>query len=153
MKIINYEKLSDNDKKYLDIAKETAKKSVSEKENYVGAVIVGDKSGVYKGATVARTRVIGSTCSERMALDNFYFNNKEVPRKVFTIGTFERKGWSDDYICSPCGVCLEMIFEAKIHYGVNRINFFCSSWNKKNILVCELNDLFPQIGKGGWSRK
>lgn len=150
--IINFEKLKEQEKKFIIEAEKIAKKSITNKNSFVGAIILGTKKGVYSGATIARTRAIGSTCSERMALDHLYFNGLEAPKTVFTIGTFERMGWSNDFVCTPCGVCLEMFFESIKFFNIPNINFVCSSWSKNKILKSNLYELFPQIGKGNWQR-
>ena len=153
MKILDYSQLGNQDKKILDETKKIAKNhSVIKKSTWAGAIIVGNKGGLYKGATIGRTRAIGSTCSERMALDSLYFHKKEYPVKVFTIGTFERREWNDSFICTPCGVCLEMLFEASIFFNIEKLDFVCSSWDKTKILKADLQELFPQIGKGKWRR-
>lgn len=152
MIIAKFLQLSQKEKKFINEAKKVAVKSVIDKKSFVGAIIAGDKGGVYKGATIARTRAIGSTCSERMALDQLYFNGKEAPQKVFIIGTFERHGWKNSFICTPCGACLEMFLESLKIFNISSLEFICSSWDKTRILKCELNELFPQIGKGKWKR-
>lgn len=152
MEIVNYIKLSEEEKGLVNEAKNIAKKSITGKNSFVGAVILGTKGGIYKGASIARTRAIGSTCSERMALDQLYFYELEAPKIICTIGTFERKEWSDEFICTPCGVCLEMFFESTKYFNIPSINFICASWNKSKILKCTLEELFPQIGKGNWQR-
>ncbi|MEK7163044.1 MAG: hypothetical protein AAB696_02020 [Patescibacteria group bacterium] len=152
MIIVNFTKLNKEEKKLVNKAKLAAKNSVINKNSFVGAVILGAKGGIYKGATIGRTRAIGSTCSERMALDQLYFQGKEEPKIICTIGMFERFGWKNNFICTPCGVCLEMFFESMKFFKISNLKFICSSWDKTKILKCTFEELFPQIGKGQWQR-
>lgn len=152
MEILNYKKLNFRDKENINRAKKIALKSITNKKTYVGVVILGDRGGIYGGVTLARTRAIGSTCAERMALDQLFFKGREKPKIVYMIGIFERLGWREDYICTPCGVCLEMFFESIKFFNIDEIKFICSSWNKKNIIKCSLKDLFPKYGNQEWKR-
>jgi len=152
MEIIKFEQLNHDEQKLVDAAMYAAEKSITGKKNFVGSAILGSKGGVFGGATIARTRAIGSTCSERMALDQLYFDGNEIPKIICTIGTFERAGWENQFICTPCGVCLEMLLECTKHFGIDSLNLICSSWDKSKILKCTLDEIFPQVGKGKWQR-
>ena len=152
MTIGNFKALNSEEKKFLKETKRIAKKSVANGRSHVGALVMGTKGGIYKGVTIARTRAIGSTCSERMALDQLYFSGKEAPKTVFTIGTFNRPGWKDNFVCTPCGVCLEMFFESTKFFNISSIDLICSSWDMTKILRCKLEELFPQIDKNNWQR-
>lgn len=152
MSIDDFKALNSEEKKFLEEVKGIAEKSVADGKSHVGALIIGTKGGIYRGATIARTRAIGSTCSERMALDQLYFGGDEAPKVVFTIGTFSRPGWKNNFICTPCGVCLEMFFESTKFFNISNVDFICSSWDMTRILRCKLEELFPQIDKGNWQR-
>ncbi len=141
-------KISNRDKELLLLAKKIAERSVSPKRHKVGCVIVCSDGSKYLGATVARTRTIGSTCAERMALDQWYFSNSTSdPSTCYLIGTFNRKNWEKDLICTPCGVCLEMFLELIVQRGLKNLKFICGSWDLSKILLTNLKELFPQREK------
>ena len=151
MRIVNFKKISIKDRQFLLLAKKTAEHSVSLKGHKVGCVIVCSDGSGYFGATVARTRAIGSTCAERMALDQWYFSNSEKsPVTCYLVGTFNRKSWRENLICTSCGVCLEMFLELLAQQGLKKLKFICSNWNLDRVLLTDLKELFPQHGKGGW---
>lgn len=152
MQIIPLKELNELENGLLEQAYDAAKKTAPSSTCMVGAAILSNKGKIFCGATVLRTRAIGSTCSERMALDQLYFEGDQVPITICTIGTFSRPGWQDDYLCTPCGVCLEMFLEATKFFNVHDIDFICSSWDKSKIIKTSLNELFPQISKGNWTR-
>ena len=105
----------------------------------------------YQGATTTRTRAIGSTCAERMALDQWYFKHpKKDPAICYLVGTFDRESWQDNFICTPCGVCLEMFLELLIQRKLKKLKFMCGNWKLSKVLIADLSELFPQFGKGGW---
>lgn len=151
MHIVSFKKIPDKDQKLLLLAKDTAGRSVSQKGHKVGGVILCSDGSTYLGATVARTRAIGSTCAERMALDQWYFNNsKSNPVTCYLIGKFNRKSWKNNLICTPCGVCLEMFLELIVQLGLRKLKFVCGNWILNKVLLADLKELFPQHGKGGW---
>ena len=73
--------------KLIEEAKKIAKQSITGKKTFAGAVILGTKGGIYRGATIARTRAIGSTCSERMALDQLFFQIKNLTTFICEVYT------------------------------------------------------------------
>ncbi len=149
MKLTSFKRAGKIDQSFLLLAKQTAGKSVAEKKHRVGCILLCADKSLYKGATITRTRVIGSTCAERMALDSWYFNGKKsVPSVCYLVGTLDRKGWSNDYICTPCGVCLEMFLSLLAKQGVKHLEFVCANWTLSRVLRADLGELFPQIGKG-----
>ncbi len=154
MHITNYQKVSKKDQLLLRLAKDAAEQSVSQGRHKVGCILLCGNGSAYAGATALRTRVIGSTCAERMALDKWYFSGtKEIPRTCYLVGIFDRKNWNNNFICTPCGVCLEMFLELITDQKVGKLKFICSSWKLNRVLSADLSELFPQPGKGGWPYK
>ena len=151
MKIINYKEISIRDRQLLLSTKKVAERSITQKKHKVGCTIICANGSIYQGATAARTRVIGSTCAERMALDQWYFNHpKTDPITCYLVGTFNRESWRDNSICTPCGVCLEMFLELLVQRKLKKLIFICSNWKLNKVLITDLRELFPQFGKGGW---
>lgn len=150
MNLISVSKLSQKHQKYLFLAKRTADLSVGYNGNKVGCVLLCKKNQINKGITIARTRVIGSTCAERMALDQWYLGDRNLPIVCYLVGTFQRNTWKDNFICTPCGVCLEMFLEFIVEKNISNIKFMCADWVLNKVLEVNLNDLFPQFYKGGW---
>lgn len=149
MKIVNFKKLKSRDQELILLAKKIAKKSISKKGHKVGCIIFSTDNQFYLGATVQRGRVIGSTCAERMALDQWYFDQglKNPPKSCYLIGKFNYKNWNDDLICTPCGVCLEMFFELMCELRLKKFKFLCSNWKNTKVLIADLKELFPQYQK------
>lgn len=155
MRLIQFTTLPQQDQEFLKTAKAIASRSVTLREHKVGCVLACADQTTFLGATAARTRAIGSTCAERMAVDQWYFARrpKPEPRTCYVVGTFDRASWRDMYTCTPCGNCLEMFLELFIAERLRRFWFVCGSWNLQRILLAELAELFPQYGKGGWPYK
>ena len=151
MNLVSYKRLSKKDKKFLVLAKDVSEHSVSLKKHKIGCVLLCEDGSTYLGATVARTRAIGSTCAERMALDQWYFNgSKSNPETCYLVGKLDRKSWKEDFICTPCGVCLEMFLELFVQMKLKKLRFVCGNWKLSRALIADLSELFPQVGKGGW---
>lgn len=135
----------------LEIAKEVAEHSVPENSHKVGCAFVCMGNLIFKGATAVRTRAIGSTCAERMALDQWYFSKQKTnPRTCYLVGKLNRNSWRDSFICTPCGSCLEMYLELVVSRKLRNLKLVCANWKLSRVLVANLSDLFPQVGKGGW---
>lgn len=152
MKFLTYANLSQKEKRIISMAISASKRSVSDKKHKVGCALLCKSGRIFLGATNARSRAIGSTCAERMAVDQFYFHKGKTPLMCVLIGWFDRVGWSSNFVCTPCGVCLEMFWEMLMKLKIEDLVFLCVSWNKKKILQIKLSELYPQIGKGGWRR-
>ena len=58
--------------------------------------------------------------------------------------------WKKHFVCTPCGTCLEMFLELFVDQNLDKLKFICGSWDLKRVLVADLDELFPQFGKGGW---
>lgn len=145
MKFVNKSELSTVEKNLLKDAFIAAKKSVTGAGHMVGTAIMCENGEIYTGATNARSRVIGSTCAERMAVDQLYFGNNKKPKLIVSVGILKLDDWSEDFVCTPCGVCLEMIRELIMSLNIDDIDFLFSSWNQKRFLRSSLKELLPQI--------
>lgn len=152
MEFVTKKQLHSNELLLIDKAFDASKHSVTTPGHKVGCAIMSKRGNVFVGATCERTRVIGSTCAERMAVDQMVFKGDRKPILCVIVGKFIRYGWSRDSLCTPCGVCLEMFFELIQHQGVKDLLFLLPSWNKKRFLRIKLSELYPQIGRGSWKR-
>lgn len=149
MEIIKHKELSKEELRLINKAKTIAEKTVSDFGHKVGCVIKCQNGQEFSGATNVRTRTIGSTCAERMALDQMFFYANHKPETCVLIGKFPnvnwRKKWSNDKICTPCGTCLETFRQVVESLRLKDLKFLCSSWNKKRVLRIKLSELFPLI--------
>ncbi len=153
MRIIKFKNLSPKDILNIKNVKLESKKSKTNGGHMVGCLIVRDNKKVF-GVTLGRSRAIGSTCAERMALDQWVYKYKDsLPEKIYVIGNFNRESWSEDYITTPCGVCLEMFLEFILSMKVANLSFIFANWKLTKAMLIKLDELFPQYGKGGWPYK
>ncbi len=151
MKILNFQKVPRDDKPFLLRAKEVARKTISPKKHKIGCIIKSGSGSLYEGASVSRTRAIGSTCAERMAVDRLYFSGDQSKiATCYLVGRLDRLSWKENFVCTPCGACLEMFLELMISKKGRDVRFVCASWDLSRILIANLSELFPQVGKGGW---
>jgi cytidine deaminase len=152
MEFINNSDLTKDERELISKAFEASKFSISKNGHKVGCAILCENKDIFIGAVNERTKAIGSTCAERMAVDQIYFHGNKKPTLCVLVGIFQRNSWSDDFICTPCGVCLEMFFEMAIDFNLDDLSFLCPNWNKTKFLRIKLSELYPQIGKGRWKR-
>lgn len=152
MEFINKLNLTREEEYAVGEAFRAAEHSVSTTGHKVGCAILCNNGEVFVGATNERSRAIGSTCAERMAVDQLYFHGNKKPKLCVLVGIFVRDGWSEDWVCTPCGVCLEMFSEIIRYFNLEDMAFLCLSWDKSRFLRAKLSELYPQIGKGKWRR-
>lgn len=145
MKYEKFSELSDKERLLIEKAFEASEHSVSPSGHKVGSTILCDNNEIYLGATNTRSRAIGSTCAERMAVDQMAFHGNEKPELVALVGFLQREKWSEDNIITPCGVCLEMYWELIMRLGMEDLEFLCVSWNKDRVLRINLTELYPRI--------
>ena len=145
MKYEKFSDLSDNERLLIGKAFEASEHSVSSSGHKVGSAILCDNNGVFLGATNTRSRAIGSTCAERMAVDQMVFHGSEKPTLVALAGFLQREKWNEGNIITPCGVCLEMYWELIMRLGMEDLEFLCVSWNKERILRAKLTELYPRV--------
>lgn len=143
MEYLEWSELSEEEQRLLKEAKASAEKSVSQNNHKVGCVIQG-KNGNYSGATVSHPRIIGSTCAERMAIDNLLIN-RDIPQLCALVGKLNRENWQQTNLCTPCGLCLETFWELQMKTSLPEINFICANWDLNKILRVKLTELFPRF--------
>ncbi len=147
MKFVKYSDLNIKERDLVKKALRAAKHSISESGHQIGCAILCGDGSVFLGATNERSHVIGSTCAERMAVDQLYFYGNRKPVVCAIIGFFKRENWTPDQVCVPCGVCLQMFRELVNEFKLKDLCFICVSWNKKKILKTNLTELFPDPNK------
>lgn len=149
MEVVSSSKLIKQERLLLKKARSAAQKSSSNAGHRIGCVIRCKNGEEFSGATNIRSRTIGSTCAERMALDQMYFHKNRQPRLCVIVGklpeTDWRRKWSDSGICTPCGVCLETFKQTIQESKLKDLRFLCSSWDGKRILRAKLSELFPVV--------
>lgn len=146
MRKIKFNALTEEEKGLLLSAYNAAQRSISPMQHKVGAALLANSGEIFCGATLARTRLLGSTCAERMAVDKFYFSlqKQSTPKLLAVIGLFQKPLWTSNEICTPCGVCLEMLFETINDFNIKDLPVICSSWDKEQIVRTSILDLFPK---------
>lgn len=149
MEIVNRSDLSKEELKLLQKTRAVAGRSISDLGHQIGCIIRCKNGEEFLGTANIRSRTIGSTCAERMALDQMYFYRNRYPKICVIVGklpqTDWRRKWSDGKICTPCGVCLETFRQTTQSLKLKDLDFLCSNWNGKKILRAKLSDLFPII--------
>jgi len=149
MEVISRSALTKEERKLLATARVAAKGTFSDLGHQIGCVIKCKNGAIFSGATNIRTRTVGSTCAERMALDQVFFHKNRNPELCVIVGklpqTKWRRKWADHNICAPCGVCLESFKQAAQILRLKDIDFLCSSHDGKKILRAKLSELLPSF--------
>jgi cytidine deaminase len=93
MEIISFSALTKEETELIKEAQRAAKKSDSDLGHQIGCLIKCKNGKNYVGATNIRTRTIGSTCAERMALDQMHFYKNTHPELCVLIGKLPETKW------------------------------------------------------------
>ena len=145
MKYCNSLELSNEERNLLEIALDAAQHSLSPRGHKVGAVILCSDGSVYQGATLSHNRMVGSTCAERMAIDQMYFMGGTKPKLLVLVSLMVRSNWTASDVSTPCGVCLDMMWEMAITFDMNDFDIIASSWDQTKIIKTTLFKLFPKL--------
>ena len=145
MDYITYVDLDKREKFLVDKVFKAAEHSEAPAGHKIGSVMLCEDGRIFQGATNTRSRVIGSTCAERMAVDQMFYHGNKYPELIVLVDFLQREKWTEDNIATPCGVYLEMYWEMIMKLGMDDINILCVSWNKKIILKAKLTELYPRV--------
>lgn len=145
MDYIAYSDLNERERLLVDKAFEAAEHSEAPAGHKIGSAIICKNGEIFQGATNTRSRAIGSTCAEGMAVDQMFYHGNRHPELIVLAGFLQREKWTKNSICTPCGVCLEMYWEMIMKLRMEDMDFLCVSWNKKRILRARLTELYPRI--------
>lgn len=103
----------------------------------VGAALLTKSGKVYYGCNIENAAYTPTNCAERTAFFKAVSEGETEFEKIAVVGAME--GREADNICSPCGVCRQVMME------------FCNSKTfkiilangKGNILVSSLDEILP----------
>ena len=79
MKFVNNSDLTKDERELILNAFEVSERSVSRNRHKIGCAILCENKDIFIGAVNERTKAIGSTCAERMAVDQLYFYGNKKP--------------------------------------------------------------------------
>lgn len=138
---ITWNDLSEKERELVRLAKNAAEQSWSKSGNKVGVVISCDDGRVFEGATIGRSRVIGSTCAERMAVDQMVFHG--FPKPILVVCTALLGGQDESTVAFPCGPCRQMYQEILAESELEDLEFILVSWNQSVVIKIKHTELFP----------
>ena len=103
----------------------------------VGAVLLTKSGKVYHGCNIENAAYTPANCAERTAFFKAVSEGETEFEKIAVVGAME--GREADDICSPCGVCRQVMMEF-----CNPKTFKIILANGKgNILVSSLDEILP----------
>ena len=103
----------------------------------VGAALLTKSGKVYHGCNIENAAYTPTNCAERTAFFKAVSEGETEFEKIAVVGAME--GRESDNICSPCGVCRQVMMEF-----CNPKTFKIILANGKgNILVSSLDEILP----------
>ena len=140
---IKLQNLNRNEVPLVELALSIASKSVSKTGRKVGCIILCEDGKAFEGTTNEHARYLGSTCAERMAVDQLYKDSKSAPQKLFLTGYTEDS--DTQKVLLPCGCCRELLFQTLSHFQIDNLQVISFSWDKSVFLKTSVRELFPVI--------
>lgn len=141
IKVYQYNELSEEDRKLIDMAKEATKRSYAPYSKFsVGAAALLANGETVTGTNQENAAYPSGLCAERTTL--FYANSQYPDQAVKTLAIAART--ENDFLDSPippCGACRQVILETEKRYNQPiRILLY----GKENIYIIEgIEDLLP----------
>lgn len=141
IKVYQYNELSEEDRKLIDMAKEATKRSYAPYSKFsVGAAALLANGEIVTGTNQENAAYPSGLCAERTTL--FYANSQYPDQAVKTLAIAART--ENDFLDSPippCGACRQVILETEKRYNQPiRILLY----GKENIYLIEgIEDLLP----------
>lgn len=141
IKVYQYNELSEEDRKLIDIAKDATKRSYAPYSKFsVGAAALLANGEIVTGTNQENAAYPSGLCAERTTL--FYANSQYPDQAVKTLAIAART--ENDFLDSPippCGACRQVILETEKRYNQPiRILLY----GKENIYLIEgIEDLLP----------
>lgn len=141
IKVYQYNELSEEDRKLIDMAKEATKRSYAPYSKFsVGAAALLANGEIVTGTNQENAAYPSGLCAERTTL--FYANSQYPDQAVKTLAIAART--ENDFLDSPippCGACRQVILETEKRYNQPiRILLY----GKENIyLIGGIEDLLP----------
>lgn len=94
----------------LNEARRAREKSYSPYSNYmVGAALMGKSGKIYHGCNVESASYSPTNCAERTAFFKAVSEGEREFTKIAVVGA--KRGEDTDEMCSPCGVCRQVMME------------------------------------------
>lgn len=141
IKVYQYNELSEEDRRLIDMAKEATKRSYAPYSKFsVGAAALLANGEIVIGTNQENAAYPSGLCAERTTL--FYANSQYPDQAVKTLAIAART--ENDFLDSPippCGACRQVILETEKRYNQPiRILLY----GKENIYLIEgIEDLLP----------
>ena len=141
MREIRFEKLEENIKSDLLAAEAAAKRAFPRSRDVrIGAVVIADGKR-FEGANVVKERFVGSTCAERMALDQALFAGVKKIERMVIIGKNDELPFEE--VASPCGNCRQMLVDVLADLRQEDLEIILSNSDKSKIMVTSVKELLP----------
>lgn len=111
IKVCDYNELSTEDKKLVDIAKECTKTSYAPYSKFnVGAALLLSNGEIVRGSNQENAAFPSGTCAERTAVYYAHASYPDATIDTIAIAAFT-EGEFLDHPISPCGACRQAILE------------------------------------------
>jgi cytidine deaminase len=109
----------------------------------VGAVLRAGEQ-VFRGANIRRRGFSGSTCAERMVLDQaLYAGARHLDQLVVILASTTPGDTVDVQACGPCGLCRQQYMEAMDLLGSNDLTVYFTNEQKQMVIQTSLVELLP----------
>ncbi len=141
MKILNYDKLNEQEKKLVDSAEDALKNAYNPyTKSYVGAAVLTETGKIITGACFGNSSTSVNICAERSVVITANSLGHRDIKLLAIIGKSDHKNYDEPLM--PCGVCRQFLFEITKITG-NDLTILSSNTDKTKIIRTSIHELLP----------
>lgn len=112
IQVAEYDELSDNDRRLVDLARSATSRSYAPYSNFrVGAAIELDNGRTVTGSNQENAAFPSGTCAERTACYYAHATYPEAKFRTVAIAAVGTDGLETVEPCAPCGACRQALLE------------------------------------------
>lgn len=141
MKNVNYERLTETQKKLLIEAEKAMKMAYNPYSHFsVGAALLTLDDTIITGSNVENAAYGSTICAERAALLRA---NAIGLRRYKSIAVIAKgDSFDSEEVCAPCGACRQMIYEAA-QVSETDLEVIMANTKKSKIIISTITELLP----------
>jgi cytidine deaminase len=141
MKNVKYDNLTEIQKKLLNEAEKAMQTAYIPYSHFsVGAALLTSDGTMVTGSNIENASYSPSICAERSAIARANAMGFKMYKSIAVISKSENRDL--DNICSPCGVCRQVLYEFSQISGVD-LEVVMSNSNKDKIIIAKISELLP----------
>jgi cytidine deaminase len=141
MKTLTFDQLPDDVRQDFDQAQQELGKTFPDGYHLQVVAALRTPNGVYTGANIRRSSVVGSNCAERMVMDKaLMVGDRQFTRLLVFAQDREVVRTA---VVSPCGTCRQAYADTLKEFGQTDLEVVMISPDEKTAILTSMSELLP----------